>query len=334
MKLGKLFLGLLFVTGACVLCFAWGPDGHRFINRTMALHMSADMPAFFRGAADRLEYLGPEPDRWRSSTEPSLKNAQEPEHFIDLELLDGFGDLPRTRFDYYRKLEAFRTSEAPANMAVGLLAGPRSPVQARRELLAPEKIGLQPWITVEVYERLVVAFREYRHLKKDGLPTKPAEENAIFYAGWLGHYVADGSNPMHASIHFNGWVGPNPHGYTTAKTVHSDFESRFVHDNLKANDIAPLLHPAAHIQGDVFADYVNYLRSSNALIEKTYQMEKAGAFREAGTQEGRTFVLERLAAGAQKLMDLCYTAWLESEKDPPPYKPDKAGPPPAVAPAL
>jgi hypothetical protein len=334
MKLGKLLLGLLFVTGACVLCFAWGPDGHRFINRTMALHMPADMPAFFRGAADQLEYLGPEPDRWRSSTEPSLKNAQEPEHFIDLELLDGFGDLPRTRFDYYRKLEAFRTSEAPANMAVGLLAGPRSHLQAKRELLVPEKIGLQPWITVEVYERLVVAFREYRHLKKDGQPTKPAEENAIFYAGWLGHYVADGSNPMHASIHFNGWVGPNPNGYTTAKTVHSDFESRFVHDNLKANDIAPLLHPAAHIQGDVFADYVNYLRSSNALIEKTYQMEKAGAFREAGTQEGRTFVLERLAAGTQKLMDLCYTAWLESEKDPPPYKPDKVGPPPAVAPAL
>lgn len=311
---------ILMMAAPCVT-YGWGPDGHRFINRVAALHMSGELPAFFRTAADRMEYLGPEPDRWRTAFEPSLKNAQEPEHYIDLELLDGFGDLPRKRFDYYRKLEAFRLSDSPPGAAV-IASGSQTPGgQTKRGVLVPERVGLQPWIVIEVYERLVVAFREYRELLKEGKPTKAAEDTAIFYAGWLGHYVGDGANPMHTSIYFNGWVGPNPHGYTTSKSTHYDFESRFVHDNIKVEDIAPLLHPAARIQGDVFSDYLAYLRESNSLIDKTYELEKAGAFKEAGTRAGREFVARRLAAGSQKLIDLCYTAWLDSEKELPPYKP-------------
>jgi hypothetical protein len=301
--------------------FGWGPDGHEFVNRAAALHVPQDMPAFFRNATDRLEYLGPEPDRWRSSTEPSLKNAQEPEHFIDLELLDGFGDLPRKRFEFYRKLEAFRLSDTPASAAVlANAAGRFSAREAKRECLVPEQVGLQPWITVEVYERLIVAFREYRELLKRGKPTAPAEENAVFYAGWLGHYVGDGANPMHTTIHYNGWAGANPHGYTTSKSTHYDFEGRFVHDNINARDVEAKLHPAAIVHGDVFTQYVQYLRDSNGLVEKTYELEKAGAFKQA-TPEGREFVTGRLAAGGQELVDLWYSAWVESAKIPPSNKP-------------
>jgi hypothetical protein len=66
---------LLLLFGISNVTFGWGPDGHRFINRNAALHMPNEMPAFFRKAADRMEYLGPEPDRWRSTLEPSLKEA-------------------------------------------------------------------------------------------------------------------------------------------------------------------------------------------------------------------------------------------------------------------
>ncbi len=41
------------------------------------------------------------------------------------------------------------------------------------------------------------------------------EAAIIFYAGWLGHYVGDGSQPLHVTVNYNGWTGPNPHGYTT-----------------------------------------------------------------------------------------------------------------------
>lgn len=310
-------VGYVVVTVMVLSCgmFGWGPDGHEFVNRAAAMDVPQGMPAFFRGAVDQLEYLGPEPDRWRSPSEPSLKNAQEPEHFIDLELLEGFGELPRKRFDYYRKLEAFRLSDTPPNAALLALAGTEIPAsEAKQKFLTPENVGLQPWITVEVYERLVVAFREYRRLVKEVKPTKPAEENAIFYAGWLGHYVGDAANPMHTTIYYNGWVGPNPHGYTISKSTHYEFESRFVHDNIRFDDIRPRMHPAAFIRGDVFSAYLQYLHDTSGLVEKTYQLEKAGAFQQAGTHQGKEFVIGRLAAGAQELVDLWYTAWIESEQ--------------------
>ena len=43
---------------------------------------------------------------------------------------------------------------------------------------------------------------------------------------------------------------------------------------------------------------MKYLRHSNSLVEKTYQLEKAGGFTGEGTAEGRAFMNERLAAGA------------------------------------
>ncbi len=101
----------------------------------------------------------------------------------------------------------------------------------------PEKIGLQPWETDEVWERLKAAMREYRHLSAAGENTKPVEQAIIFYAGWLGHYVGDGSQPLHTTIQYNGWVGPNPNGYTTAHKIHWQFEGVFVAANLKA--VAP-----------------------------------------------------------------------------------------------
>ena len=47
---------------------AWGNEGHRLINRLAASTLPADVPAFLRSeaAVNEIEYLGPEPDRWRS----------------------------------------------------------------------------------------------------------------------------------------------------------------------------------------------------------------------------------------------------------------------------
>ncbi|MBV8206566.1 MAG: nuclease [Acidobacteria bacterium] len=256
------------------------------------------MPAFLREAAERIGYLGPEPDRWRNRSEYELKEAQEPDHFIDLERLQGFGELPRSRYVYYRRLYELHNSATPGSPA------------AADEML-PDKIGLQPWAALEVFDRLKVAFREYRSLTAAKQPSAQAEQDAIFYAGWLGHYVADGSNPMHTSIHYNGWVGENPGGYTTARDTHSNFESRFVSANLAKLRIDDLLHDPVRLDHP-FQDYVQYLRDSNALIRPFYELEKKGAFRAAGTPEGVEFTRARLAAGAQMLLNMWYTAWVES----------------------
>jgi hypothetical protein len=269
---------------------AWGNEGHRLINRLAASTLPADVPAFLRSeaAVNEIEYLGPEPDRWRSPAEPELSAAQAPEHFIDLELADALGPLPRRRLDF--EAEVFAAGERP------------------------EKIGLQPWETTEVWERLMQALREYRRLAAARQDTRGVEAAAIFYAGWLGHYVGDGSQPLHTTIQYNGWRGPNPHGYTTGHTIHWQFEGPFVGANVHEAEVRARMTPVKAIDGDLFDSYVAYLRHTKAYVEKVYQLDKAGGFVGRGSAESRQFTADRLAAGASMLRDMIYTAWVQSAK--------------------
>jgi hypothetical protein len=255
-------------------------------------------------AIDALGYYGPEPDRWRSLAEPELNAAQAPEHFIDLEYADLVGTLPRRRYDFIRALAAAQPSHPDVQ-------------------LTPEKVGLQPYVTVEVYERLKSAMRDYRKLLATKQNTKPVECEIRFLAGWLGHYVADGSMPLHTTMQYNGWNGPNPKGYTTEHHIHAQFESEFVAAHVKSNDVAPLVEKKPVVLNDVFVDYMAYLRHSHGLVEKVYELEKTGAFAGAGTPEGKAMIDQQLAAGATELRDLIYTAWVKSADPVPEYRSTK-----------
>jgi hypothetical protein len=284
------FLGLFSLAVQPPAARAWGNEGHRMINRLAATSLPADVPAFLRSdaAVNQIEYLGPEPDRWRSPSEPELVAVQAPEHFIDLELADALGPLPHRRLDFESKVFA---------------SGQR-----------PEKIGLQPWQATEVWERLKVALREYHRLSVAHQDTRSVEQSAIFYAGWLGHYVGDAAQPLHTTIQYNGWVGANPNGYTTDHQIHWQFEGPFVGANLHESDVRPKMTPLKPIDGDIFDSYVAYLRHTSTYVEKVYQLEKIGGFVDKGTDESREFTAERLAAGASMLRDMINTAWLESGK--------------------
>ncbi len=272
---------------------AWGNDGHRIINQLAASGLPADAPAFLRSEAaiQEIEYLGPEPDRWRSPAEPELSAAQAPEHFIDFELADKLGPLPHKRFDFLAKVYE---------------AGER-----------PETIGLQPWQTDEVWERLKAAMRDYRESMAATKDTQPVEQAIIFYAGWLGHYVGDGSQPLHTTVRYNGWTGPNPHGYTTSHQIHYEFESEFVSANIHAGEVQADMTAVKAIEGDMFDAYVAYLRRTATHVEEVYQLEKEGGFAGGGTRASRTFTAARLAAGASMLRDMIYTAWLDSAQPAP-----------------
>lgn len=294
----------VFVSATVLICHftctpfahAWGNDGHHMINRLAMSSLPADVPAFLRADAvlNEAEYLGPEPDRWRSPAEPELNSAQAPEHFIDLEPADALGPLPHKRFDFEAKVYA---------------AGDR-----------PDRIGLQPWQTIEVWERLKAAMRQYRTLAANHENTAPVEAAIVFYAGWLGHYVGDGANPLHTTIQYNGWIGPNPDGYTTQHKIHIQFESPFISANIHSPDIAAKMTPAKAIDGDMFDAYVAYLRQSATLVEKVYQLEKEGGFVDTGSPESRAFAAQRLAAGASMLRDMIFSAWMDSAQPvPDPY---------------
>jgi hypothetical protein len=280
----------------------WGNEGHMFVNRVAAQKLPHSMPPFLRAAADRLSYLGPEPDRWREKLEPELKNAQEPDHYIDLEKVEGM-EFPPTRYEFIQALYARRAAAGD-----------------NKDDFLPEKVGLQPYITMEVYGRLKVAFREYRRLKAANQSTKAAEQNAIFYAGWLGHYVADAANPLHTTIHYDGWIGDNPKHYRTEKGLHYQFEAAFVARNIQPQQFAGMVHTPSQLSNP-FADYVHYLRDSHAQLDTVYELDKVKAFEGAGSPEALRFVRQRLAAGTQMLVNLWYTAWMESATPAPEWKP-------------
>lgn len=297
---------LFFILLSATLAFGWGDDGHKIINRAAVNAVPADMPAFFKAGIDHIVYNGPEPDRWREKTEYSLKEDQEPDHFIDLERVEDIGELPEGRWEY-----------------VKLLYGKRAHTTENPDDFLPEKVGFQPYAALETYGRLKVAFREYRKAKAAGQSTADAEANVLFYAGWLGHYVGDAANPLHTTIYFNGWVGPNPNHYTTAH-IHWPFESDMVNRNLAyMSDLNSLVSAPKPLENP-FRDYIAYIESSNKLVQPLYQLEKKGDFKEGGNDEGRAFVRARLAAGAQMLANMYYTAWVESEKMPEPYKSPQA----------
>jgi len=274
---------------------AWGVEGHRIINRLAGSHLPPDVPVFLRSerALEALSYYAPLPDHWRGAGEPALTKASAPEHYIQMESLDVIGSLPRNRYDYVRAI------------AVAQAAHPEL-------VLTAERIGMQPYQAIELWERLKVGMRDYRELLAAKQDTKPVEAEVIFLAGWLGHYVGDASMPLHTSNKPNGWIGANPGEYTTEHRIHGLFESELVRSNITLSDVEPQIAKTPVLLGDMFEQYLTYLNRSHSLVERTYQLEKAGAFTGAGTMDGKLFATGQLSAAATELRDMIYTAWLRS----------------------
>jgi hypothetical protein len=273
--------------------FAWGDAGHRITGEAAARALPPSAPAFFRNAARQLAYLNPEPDRWRDRTEssidPALDRATSPEHFIDMELVPAAtlaGALKaRDRFAFLDTIAA---------------AGKQGVV-----------MGLLPFRMLELTEQLRIDFRNWRAAPDSVKPW--VEARIIDDAGILGHYVADGSNPMHTSIHYNGWTGPNPNGYATDTRMHSRFESAYVGANIKLADVTARMDSVARVFPDLRSAIIEYLRESNSHVEELYRLDKAHPFDATTTApEDKAFVVDRLAAGARMLRDLWWTAWVTS----------------------
>ena len=286
-------LGAAGVVVVPAAVFAWGDAGHRITGEAAARALPPSAPAFLRNAARQLAYLNPEPDRWRDRTEstidPALDRATAPEHFIDMELVP-----PAALAGALRARDRFAFLDTIA------AAGAKGSV-----------MGLLPFKMLEMSEQLRIDFRNWR-AAPDSL--KPwIEQRIIDDAGILGHYVADGSNPLHTTVHYNGWTGANPNGYATDTRTHARFESNYVSANIKLADVTSRMDTVARVFPDMRAAIIDYLRESNAHVEELYRLDKAHTFDATTTApEDKAFVVDRLAAGARMLRDLWWTAWVTS----------------------
>ena len=266
---------------------AWGEEGHRYINRVAAAHLPEDVPAFFRNSAERLSFLGPEPDRWRDSKElfKALGEVNGPDHFVDIDKAENFEALPNDRYLYSEWLR----------------------VQGK----TPKDIGFLPYSILEGFQKVEVLFRLWRDPQHEA-ERNQIEQNIVYYAGVLGHYVADGSQPLHTSIHFNGWSTSSNSQLFTREPLHGRFESEYVRAQFKPEDFSGSVKTATKL-ADPFAEIVNYLIDTYNHVPELYRLEKTARW-DANNRnpESRKFVQERLAAGSQMLANLWYTAWLGS----------------------
>ena len=175
------------------------------------------------------------------------------------------------------------------------------------------KAGYITYRILELTDRLHVGFRLWR-AAPNAQTRAWIEQRIVNDAGILGHYVADGSNPHHTTIHHNGWVGENPKGYTTDRRFHGRFEANYVQAHLKLGDFAGLVGRSPRRLGELRPAVQGYLQRSHAQLERLYELDRAEAFGPdtKGTDHKR-FTAERLAAGAEMLRDLWWTAWVTSE---------------------
>lgn len=319
---------LLAALGCVIPAFGWGVLAHRVIDQAAVAAIPDDGPVFLKGYADYIADTATVPDDWRDNAVPLTKMAEDPNHGWFMEQFAFMKTIPRSRYAFILALYRERGKIAHSN-----------PMLAAR--MNVRWAGTLPYALVEAYGRLVIGLRSYREAVAQHRPTRSIETNRAFYVAWLGHYVGDGSQPLHDTIHHDGWEGPNPHGYTTDPRIHGRFETHFVDlIALQSHDLITRLPPLGHQQGDLFEEVLGYLDQAHAKVEEVYQLDQRDAFDKPDDAQARALVYQRTGAAAAMLRDLIVRAWRESARPPahlqqaledpanPAYDPDTGSAPP------
>ena len=294
--------------------WAWGATGHREIGELAIQALPDELPAFLRTpeAAQAIGELAREPDRARGGGQPHDADL-DPGHFVDLDdagRINGgptLAALPTTREEYDSALHVAGTDMS--------------------------RSGYLPYNIADGYQQLAKDFAYWRVETAALLTTRSAEDRAwiardlklrealiVRDLGYWAHFVGDGSQPMHVTIHYNGWgPGPNPHGYTTDK-IHGPFEGAFVHDHVSLEAVRADLRSYAPCTAPILSCVGVYLQATGAQVEPLYQLWGQGGFI-GDDARGRAFTAARLADGASELRDLIVDAWRLSGTETVGYQP-------------
>lgn len=314
-----------FLSGAAVFAFssqltslAWDYEGHRLVNQLALASLPANFPAFVRSpdAKERIAFLSGEPDRWRNTPDLPLRHCNAPDHYIDIDDLPLYqlelSSLSPLRYEFVAHLARVRAARPGDFPAID----PAKDADRTKQL-----VGFLPWTITEYYGKLKSAFSYLKALEEKGTPEEiaNAQQNVIYIMGVLGHFVGDGSQPLHTTKHYNGWIGENPARYTTNRTFHSWIDGGyFAKVKLEPKPLFAKIRPARALSSEaggmhtnVFPAVLNYLNDQFKLVEPLYRLDRD--YKLPGKQgvdpEGYRFMTGQLMAGAQMLGDLWLTAW-------------------------
>jgi hypothetical protein len=305
---------------------AWDYEGHRVVNQLALATLPTNFPAFVRepAAAERIAFLAGEMDRWRNTPDLPLKHYSFPDHYIDMEELANYGlkpeMLPVFRYDFVAQLALYRQAH-PDKFP--------EPEAGANQDHTRGLVGLLPWAVAESVGKLKSGFSYLKAYEEAGTPEEiaNAQANIIYVMGVMGHLVGDAAQPLHTTIHHHGWVGDNPHNYTTSHGFHSWIDGGFFNKTGGANlaELKGRLRTAqtVAINGrpakpeETFQTAVLFLVEQNKQVESLYQLEKDGKLTGEGEKglEGKAFLEGQLLKAGQLLGDFWFSAWQEAPPD-------------------
>ncbi len=308
------------------LALAWDYEAHRTVNLLGLAALPTNFPAFVREPANavRIGFLAGEMDRWRNTQDLSLKQYSFPDHYIDMEELADYGLkselLPIFRYDFIAELVLYRKAH-PTKFP--------EPDAGYNQDHTRGLVGLLPWGITESVGKLKSGFSSLKAFEEGGTPEEVAnaQANIVYVMGVMGHMVGDASQPLHTTIHHHGWVGDNPHHYSTEKGFHSYIDGGYLNKTGGAN-LAALqrrLHPAqlVTINGrpakpeELFQVIMLFLVEQNKQVEPLYQLDKDGQLTGEGEKglAGKAFLESQLLKSGQLLGDIWFTAWQQAPTD-------------------
>ncbi len=302
----------LMLAGALVLlgggqALPWGADGHRMVTVAAVKALPEDVPAFLRTplAVEQLGELAREPDRSKGSGQPHDGDL-DPGHFVNLDDSGRIGGgpqlsaLPRSRAEYDTAIRAAGDADSA-------------------------RLGYLPYALIDGWQQLVKDLGYWR-VDRAGETRAPVPEQRAWFKrdralremlvlrdlGYWSHFVGDGAQPLHVSIHYNSWGNyPNPNNYT-AERIHGPFEGAFVHAHVALADVEKALSAPRQIDGPIQAEVADYLAVGQREAEPLFALWTAHGFDAAEPSRGKVFAVRRLSAGASELRDLIVAAWRTS----------------------
>lgn len=261
---------------------AWWPQGHSLIAEGAVRALPEEIPAWFREGGSLVGHLAQDPDVFKSPQAPRARTTEEPEHYLDFELLKG-RPLPATRYTYLKQCAA---------------AG-----------LDPKNVGTLPYAAAEWTERLTIAFAEHRKWPED----PNIRIKCQVYAGLLAHYSGDLCMPLHTTVDHDGRA--TPEGKSPRTGIHARMDSLIEKSNLTAAELGKdqKLDAATALLPFILDE----IQRSRKEIDRTYALEAqlpptTGEWKP--TPEVLDFARERGRESARFTASLYLSAWRNSTK--------------------
>jgi len=259
---------------------AWWPEGHAIVTRAAVRSLGDEMPAFFREGEGMIAHSVKDPGVIKSRAVPQLHASEGPEHYLDLELLQG-RDLPETRGEFVALCQ-----ELEAN---------------------PKYVGFLAYSLAEWTQRLAVAFAEHRKWpENENVRTK-----ALVYAGILAHYANDAGQPLHLTIHFDGRVGDD--GKPPHNGIHEKVDGLIQGLKFTADDLTCEAPAGCE---DLMTGIMDMVNESREHIDTIYELEAALLADDPSEEDAaaiRALTLDRGQASARFTAVVFQTAWDISE---------------------